>query len=315
MISIVIITWNSRDDVLRCLESISEYFDSSLEFETIVVDNGSRDGTGEALKEAQSLASKIGLKVMYNSENLGLSHATEQAYATAKGDWILLCNPDITFNSSIIKLFDYGLSHVDAMVTGEMVGADGLPQRVIHRRFPTVTRVFFGFGYAGAFIDRTVMKSIVGNNYTYQNEHFPEVVEIEQPGASLLFLSRMTIKKIGTIFDLRFPVWWNDVDLAKRAKLVGVRRVLLSEVKIEHGFGHSTRQVPDNKRRHLFCTSMLLYARKWNMRPKTLQLLFLADAIIGVPLYILARVRTRGLKGVKNAVEFAAAQSRGVIFA
>ena len=287
----------------------------SFEFETLVVDNGSQDGTANFLIENRFAFDNIGLRLICNTENVGLSRATEQAYRESKGNWILLCNPDILFNPSVQRLYDFGIARGDSVVTAELVNEDGTPQRVIHRRFPTVGRVFFDFGYIGAYLDKKLMHSRVRMVYTYQNEVFPGRVSIESPGGSFLLLNRDIIAKLGFIFDPMLPIWWNDVDLAKRAEEAGIRRILMSDVKIRHSLARGgSRQMESVQRRYMFCRSMLLYSKKWRMRPSLVRLLFFADAIIGVSLLTMASHRkTKAFwRSFKIAMDHAAAQVSAV---
>ena len=315
MLSIIIVTWNCQEEVMGCLKSLAELTESPLDIETLVVDNDSQDGTKEFLEASSPHFSGIGLQVMYNSKNLGLSNATQQAYQKAHGSWILLCNPDISFDSNFGQLVAYGYTHPNEIVVAEMINNDGTPQKVIHRKFPTITRIFFDFTLVGTYLDEKFMNHLVRKDYCYQNERLPPVAAIEQPGASFLLFNRIVIEKLGFIFDPSFPVWWNDVDLAMRAEEAGIRRILLSDVKVKHGLGGSgSRTMPSKTKRHVFCRSMILYARRWKMRPRLLQLLFCVDAILSVPLSTIIQRRTYGFfRALRRSIPHAAAQMSGVL--
>jgi GT2 family glycosyltransferase len=314
MLSIIIVTWNCQEEVVSCLRSLAGLKELPLDVETLVVDNDSQDGTKASLQASSSFLKEIGLQLILNSRNVGLSSATQQAYQKAQGSWILLCNPDILFDKNLGQLVDYGSAHPNEIVAAEMVNSDGTPQRVIHRRFPTVTRVFFDFAFVGTYLDEKFMNQLVRKNYSYQNERLPPVASIEQPGASFLLLNRSLIDKLGIIFDASFPVWWNDVDLARRAEKAGIRRVLLSDVKVRHGLGSGSRRMPSNTRAHIFYRSMILYARRWKMHPRLLQLLFSVDAILSVFLFAIVQRRTYGFIGALRAsISRSAAQMSGVL--
>lgn len=317
MLTIIIVAWNCREEVVECLRSLARVGRFPLDFETIVVDNASEDGTGDTLRSMKPEFRGIGLEVVLNSRNVGLSVATEQAFSLSKGDWILLCNPDIIFGAEARKLVSYGLSNPGEIIATEMTDYDGKLQRVIHRRFPTVTRVFFDFAFVGSYLDEKLMHHLVRRYYAYQDETFPPVASIDQPGASFLLLNRETIGKIGFIFDKQFPVWWNDVDLSKRAQAAGIQRTLLSEVKVRHGLGRSgSRRMPGSTAWHLFCRSMMSYALKWKMHPNLLRLLFGLDAIASVPVVVIVQSRFRGLRvSLKVSISHAAAQLGGVLAA
>lgn len=84
--SVVIVTYNSRDEVFDCIRSVKLLYET--EAELIVVDNGSADGTAELLR------SESGITFLENAENAGFSAACNQGAQQAAGDYILLLNPD-----------------------------------------------------------------------------------------------------------------------------------------------------------------------------------------------------------------------------
>lgn len=317
MLTIIIVAWNCREEVVECLRSLARVGRFPLDFETIVVDNASEDGTASALQSMKVELSRLGFEVVLNTRNVGLSAATEQAFSLSKGEWILLCNPDIIFGTEARTLVSYGLSNPGEIVAPEMTDYDGKLQRVIHRRFPTVSRVFFDFAFVGSYLDEKLMHHLVRRNYAYQGETFPKIASIEQPGASFLLLSRSVVEKLGFIFDKRFPVWWNDVDLSRRAQAAGIQRTLLSEVKVRHGLGRSgSKRMPRSTQWHLFCRSMVSYALKWKMHPHLLRLLFSLDAIASVPVLVLVQSRFNGFRAsFRSSISHAAAQLGGVLAA
>jgi GT2 family glycosyltransferase len=86
-VSIVIVSYNSRDDLLRCVGSIVAHV--SLPFEVLIVDNASRDGSAEALAAAHPRA-----HVLRNAANAGFAAANNQALSQVRAPLVLLLNPD-----------------------------------------------------------------------------------------------------------------------------------------------------------------------------------------------------------------------------
>src|SRR4029077_11095225 len=198
-VSVIIVTWNSREAVLRCLKSLDTLGKLPFSLETIVVDNFSNDGTSQALLKEKETIAKVGLKLVRNPGNVGLSIATEQAYKVAKGRWILLCNPDVVFTNDFVRMVSFATSQDSfSILAAEMVNQDGSVQRVVVRRFPTVARVFFGFSVLGAGVDLYLLRRFFTDDYTYAKTRFVEpVTSVDQPGASFLLLSRDAIDRMG----------------------------------------------------------------------------------------------------------------------
>ncbi len=313
-LTVIIVAWNSRDEVEQCLGSLNGLARLPVKLETIVVDNASDDGTTDFLRTSTSSMGRIGLKVLYNSENKGLSRATQQAYKEASGKWVLLCNPDIIFNQSLEKMLSYAFSHPNQILTPELVSMDGR----IHRhsqRFPTTARVFFHLATVGEYLDRVLMGGLVWSDYCPRVDNsYNRPVHVDMPGASLLLMSRDVIEKVGGIFHDGFPVWWGDVDLAKRAETVAIPRVLLTEVKIAHRRSYSQRKLPGHTARYLFCRSMIHYARKWKLHPRLLRFLFLVDAVLAIPLFVFLRKGSpQRLLWLKKDILYSAFQVSGVL--
>ena len=89
-LSVIIVSWNVRDLLLNCLRSLREQMQlSPSEWEVIIVDNGSSDGTVEAVRQLEP-----GAQVIANPDNPGFGRANNQAYRLARGKIVLLLNPD-----------------------------------------------------------------------------------------------------------------------------------------------------------------------------------------------------------------------------
>jgi GT2 family glycosyltransferase len=87
-LAVIIVGWNVKDVLLRNLESL--YKSEGLNFEVIVVDNHSSDGTVEAIKTAYPQA-----RIIANQENLGFAKACNQGIDASHARHVLLLNPDM----------------------------------------------------------------------------------------------------------------------------------------------------------------------------------------------------------------------------
>ena len=89
-LSIIIVTYNSSQDIEKCIQSILKY--TCMPYEIIVVDNNSIDGTREYL--SNDLPNISHIKTILNNENRGFSASTNLGIKVSKGDYIVLLNPD-----------------------------------------------------------------------------------------------------------------------------------------------------------------------------------------------------------------------------
>jgi len=89
-VSVVVVTWNSRDAVLDCLDALRAN-PPSVPWEAVIVDNASTDGTVDAIRHAAPWA-----RVMANIDNRGLAAANNQDIAAGTAPLVLIANPDTT---------------------------------------------------------------------------------------------------------------------------------------------------------------------------------------------------------------------------
>lgn len=90
LISVIIPTWNRKSYLIQALKSI--YSQNYKNFEVIVIDNGSNDGTADLVEEQFP-----DVKLIKNNKNLGASFAKNQGILKSKGTYTLFCDSDIEF--------------------------------------------------------------------------------------------------------------------------------------------------------------------------------------------------------------------------
>ena len=112
-VSIIIVNWNTKKLLHDCILSIYENT-GGLNFEIIVVDNGSSDGSGEMVDREFA-----GVKLIANTENHGFASANNQAIAVAKSKYLLLLNSDtLILPCAIENVVAFADSHKKAAVVG-----------------------------------------------------------------------------------------------------------------------------------------------------------------------------------------------------
>ncbi|OGK27644.1 hypothetical protein A3C28_04855 [Candidatus Roizmanbacteria bacterium RIFCSPHIGHO2_02_FULL_39_9] len=136
-LSIVLVSYNTKNITRHCLESISTSLkNSKLTVEVIVIDNGSKDGSIEMLKKVQSSefivhSENIKLKIISSNKNLGFGKANNQGVKEALSDYILLLNSDtVVLDDAIEKLYDFFKKNEKKVnfVGGKLLNKDLSPQ-------------------------------------------------------------------------------------------------------------------------------------------------------------------------------------------
>src|SRR5689334_14753481 len=123
-LTIIIVSWHVRDDLVRCIHAIlSEPVRGHLELEIIVVDNASTDGSLGAL-------SNLPVRVIANGENVGYGRANNQGLAIAAGHYLMVLNPDtVPKAGSLSRLVGFTSSRPRAgIVAPRLLNADGSVQ-------------------------------------------------------------------------------------------------------------------------------------------------------------------------------------------
>lgn len=259
--SVLIVSYNTKDLLKKCLASLHSQFSDSPQFEVIVVDNASSDDTVGMLHEAFPWVT-----VIANQENCGFGKANNQAYAQATGEYIFLLNPDTTVEGGAIKiLVDFLTAHPKAgLVAPRLLFPDGTIQPSCFA-LPTLLGAF-----AQYFLNK---KDAYDKYYPLSNE--PKLVEAVV-GAAML-LNRPTIQKLGKLFDEKFYFYYEDIDLCRRIGEMGLQIFYLPQAKVFHYHGAATSQrgswsYEQNQRsakiyfgalQYFLVTQILKYGQKW----------------------------------------------------
>ena len=137
-VSVIIVNYKTPDLVKACVDSICKHT-MDLDYEIIVVDNGSNDGSYEQLQE--SLSDKVIL--IKSTDNLGFGKANNLGACSASGNWLFLLNSDtLLLNNAISILFHYIEDHHEVgIVGGNLYSADGKPSGSYCEIFDTVESV------------------------------------------------------------------------------------------------------------------------------------------------------------------------------
>lgn len=236
MLSILIVNWNTKELLRKCLQSIDNY-PPSIPYETIVVDNASHDGSFDMV-EAE-FPQVVAIQSGFNS---GYARGNNIAFTVAKGDWLLTLNPDTEFfDKTLQKSIEELSKNPEWGVMGiRLIGPDGETQNSV-RGFPTP------LGILGQLsgLDRRYPLSKFGA-YTLPNFDYHSRGFAPQPMGTFLLFRRLSLASVAdprSPFDEQFPIFFNEVDLLKRLADAGVHCGYSGDCAIFHHHGAGTKQV------------------------------------------------------------------------
>jgi GT2 family glycosyltransferase len=237
-LSIVVVNWNTRDLLRRCIESIAKA-NIPIQFEVVIVDNASQDESLALIHEspsAQSLLAKQQLTIIENSENLGFGRANNQAFSLTKSPFVFLLNPDAQVEPyAIEQLLETIRSNGGIGACGpRILNADGSIQTSVYFSPPSAWHTFFWQLKLYRMLPGKLRGEILlGRHWTHNRRRdVPMLI-----GAALL-VRREVIDQVGG-FDEQFEMYSEDHEWCWRMRKAGWRVVFDPSATVTHHGGVS----------------------------------------------------------------------------
>ena len=252
--SIVIVTYNSRAPVERCLASLAAHPPSAA-VETIVVDNASADGTPALVRERFP-----SVRLVENAGNVGYSRAVNQGIRLAAGRFVLILNPDIVVRpGSIDALIDFMERTPDAGIAGaKLVYADGSLQYSA-RSFYTIGSLVYRRTVLGRLFPRA---KPLRRHLLLDDPHESTRVVDWVIGACMM-VRREALERVGAM-DERFFLYFEDIDWCFRMGKQGWKVYYVPASVMTHTYERSSAKSMLRKPFVFHALSLLRYAEKWN---------------------------------------------------
>jgi len=251
-LSIVIVTFNSRRDIEKCLHSLQTHC-LGVAIEILVLDNASADGTADFIQ-----AHFPAVRLLRSGENLGYARANNLAAKQAKSRYLLFLNPDTWLDDDlatpIVRFLD---SHPEAGgCTPRALNPDGSLQVGSVRQLPTLTPLFYDqVGLAQLF-----PRSRRFGRYRMTWWDHNDQREVEQAMGACLALRREVFETVGG-FDESYFMYYEDVELCRAVRDAGWKIFYLPDARVYHVGGQSANQFVMKNFKEWYA-SMFRYFRK-----------------------------------------------------
>lgn len=254
-VHVVIVNWNAGAQLAACIRSFDSVSGDAVALSRVtVVDNGSTDNSLAALGE---FAAAMPLEIVRNDSNEGFAAACNRGARDSGADFLLFLNPDTRLRQGALEapakyLSDAGNDRV-GIVGVQLVDDAGHVAQSCARR-PTARSMLgqaFGFDRLGlSFFPRHFMA-----DWSHGDTRV-----VDQVMGAFFFMRTPLFRSLGG-FDERFFVYFEDLDLAVRARDLGWTSVYLASARVFHSGQGTTAQIKDVR---LFYSwrSRLLYAFK-----------------------------------------------------
>lgn len=233
-LSIIIVSFNTKEITKKNLSSLrKDLIKYPLEYEVIVVDNDSRDGSAEFLLDLEKNWNQ--LHVILSKKNLGFGLGNNLGLEKSNGKYILFLNSDAIISDidfrDLIKIMEMQ-KEIGAM-TVKVVLPTGEIDPASHRGFPTIWRSFTYFsGLEKVFANVPILNKMFGG-YHLINMNLNNIHEIDVPTGAFLFTKKEILDKFGG-FDKDYFAYGEDIEMAFQIKKLGYKIIYYPFWKVVH---------------------------------------------------------------------------------
>ncbi|HTK03900.1 MAG TPA: glycosyltransferase family 2 protein [Alphaproteobacteria bacterium] len=268
-LSIVILNHNTKELLQDCLKSLEKVKDE-INFEVIISDNASTDGSPEIIQKKFSWIKYI------EGLNVSFSNGNNRARNIVKGEFILLLNSDtLVHKNTLLKTVNYLEEHEDVgVVTCKLVLPNGKLDKDARRRFPTPW-----ISFRRLFLKNT-------QEYWYEDIDENTTHEVDSVEGAFLLTRKTILDKVNWL-DENYLFDGEDLDLCFNIKKLGYKIVYFPEVSITHVKGATRNKIKSLTRKMQGVDSMEYFYKKnlWNNYP----LIFNYFVLVGIKFLKLMR--------------------------
>ena len=236
-LSIIIVSFNTKNLLISCIKSVKKYT-SGIDYEIIVVDNASTDGSAKASKA-------LGVRIIENKTNFGFATANNQGTKISKGEFILFLNSDTEIKDNVLgHLVSYMRKNPKVGVaTSALNNKDGSLQAT-GGYFPTLLRVFSWM----TIQDFPLVDKFIKPFHPFHSKSFfskgdsfySKQRELDWVTGAFLMTKKEILNKIGG-WDETFFMYVEEVDLCFRIKNKGFQVWYLPKWSTTHLGGASSK--------------------------------------------------------------------------
>ena len=256
-ISFVIVNWNTRELLLRCLKSIFETT-NKLRFEVWLVDNASTDGSISAAEKAYPT-----IRIIKNRRNLGFAAANNLAFTQMQGHYAVLINTDARLEKGAIETLFAFMEETPkaAMACGQLLNEDGSKQNSI-ASFPTPLSLIS---------NETLLRVLLPRKYHSKRKKYAVPIAVDSCIGACIMVRKSVMDTVGFL-DERYFFFMEETDWAYRMKLAGWKIYFVPSAEIFHAQGKTVGS--GVAARILFYRSRYQFFEKWHRNAMALVRLF-----------------------------------------
>ena len=277
-VSVIILNWNGKKFLKECLDSLAAQ--TYRDFETILVDNGSTDGSAEYVRD-----NYFWVRLLALHENTGFAEGNNRALLLAQGEFVVLLNNDTKIKPDFLK------EMLEAAQCDEKVGM--VAAKMMNYYSPQI------IDSAGLKISSNGLGYSIGIDERDSGQY--DGVDIFGPCGGAALYCRTMLDEIG-FFDPDFFAYYEDYDLAWRARLAGWKAVAASLALVYHVHSATGGMMSPFKVYHSHRNKWFVIIKNW---PVTLLLRYLPIVLcLDIASFGLAVLRGRGWPAMRARIDF-----------
>ena len=248
--SIIVLSFNKMQCTRRCMEGLLRTRDSN--FELVVVDNGSTDGSVGMLEGFQKtfVDANHRMRLIRNPTNLGASSGRNQALQLIDGRIVVFMDNDVYAGEP-----DWLEKLAAVLKTDEKIGIVG-PKLVFARNRRMIQ-------FAGGGVSRTGRVQFVGRGRPSDEERFNRPRDVQFIISACMMFPRKLVEELGPLDEAFNPVQYEDIDFCYRARQAGHRVVYTPTVEMRHDESATTTGEPTLANKRLVIKHGLLFKKRW----------------------------------------------------
>jgi N-acetylglucosaminyl-diphospho-decaprenol L-rhamnosyltransferase len=252
-VSVIVVSYNTREHTLRCLRDLLTSRTGSVSFDVVVVDNASRDGSADAIA-----AEFPSIRLVRLEENVGWGRAVNRAAGDCQTPYLLLLNPDTRPVGDVVgELVGFARSHPGhGIYTGRTLSADGVDDGHACLGLPTL----WSFACFATGLSTVLKRQPWANPEGLPEYDRRSVREVPAVSGCLMLIERTLFHALEG-FDPRYFLYSEDVDLSFRARELGARPIAFPDASIVHIGGASSTS--DSQRTRILRGKMTYAHRHW----------------------------------------------------
>ena len=222
-ISVIIVNYNVKEYIIKCIHSIQKFTSKKINYEIIIVDNASIDGSYQYI---ESHFPEINL--IKNSDNIGFSKAINQGTNVANGKYLFFLNPDTELiEDSINVLYHFIKERSQVAAIGpKLINEIGATQKSFWRK-PTLINTLLSIYHLEIF----------NKNKNYSNQNKMKALAVDTISGGAFFVRGELFNSLDGFNENLF--WMEDIDCCNRIKQQGLDIIYLPKTKIIHFSGKS----------------------------------------------------------------------------